>query len=152
MTRTDKAGSWRTRRLHRPEDTDRGSVSAMVLVMAFAMLVLVGLTLDVGQALAARDDAATTAQQAARAGADALQPESLRDGSPTLDGEAAAAAARAVLDADGVSGEININGPSVTVRVTVSRRTVVLGMVGLSQLSGTAEATAFPLSGTTTEG
>jgi hypothetical protein len=48
-------------------DRDRGSVTAYLLIMSVALIVLAGLVLDGGAALAAHGKAADTAQQAARA-------------------------------------------------------------------------------------
>ena len=64
-------------------DGDRGSVTAYLLIMTVALVVLAGLVLDGGGALAAHGRAADTAQQAARAGADALDDQSLRATNPT---------------------------------------------------------------------
>src|SRR4051812_49043339 len=78
-------------------DGDRGSVTAYLLIMTVALVVLAGLVLDGGAALAAHGRAADTAQQAARAGADALDEQSLRATTPggltTNPGAARAAAA-----------------------------------------------------------
>src|SRR5690348_2747430 len=79
-------------------DEDRGSITAYLLIMTVALVVLAGLVLDGGAALAAHGRAADTAQQAARAGADALDEQSLRTTTPggltTNPGAARAAAAR----------------------------------------------------------
>ena len=61
------------RRRHRHGgDNDRGSITAYLLITTVAIFALAGLVLDGGAALAAHGRAADVAQQAARAGADAL--------------------------------------------------------------------------------
>ena len=108
-------------------DEDRGSITAYLLIMTVALVVLAGLVLDGGAALTAHGRAADTAQQAARAGADALDDQSLRATTPsgltTNPAAARAAAARVLAAADDV---------------------------GITQVGGTATATAMPLHGTTT--
>ena len=138
----------RTSRRHGTSDPDgcpdRGSVSLYIVVVALGLLAAAGLVLDGGAAFAARGAAATAAQQAARAGADALDPVSLRAGTPaglTVNAAAARAAANRVLAAAGATG-------TVTARVT--GRTHVLSAVGVDELGGTGTFTAVPLHGTTT--
>lgn len=130
---------------------DRGSaIAAYMLVMAVVLFAFAGLVLDGGAALAARGQAADTAQQAARAGADSLDSGSLRSGVLRADPSAAAAAARAVLSAAGVDGQVEVAGSQVTVTTYVSRPTAILSMVGVGEVSGSATYSAFSLHGTTT--
>lgn len=130
---------------------DRGSaIVAYMLVMVVVLFAFAGLVLDGGAALTARGQAADTAQQAARAGADALDSGSLRSGALQADPSAAAAAAQAVLSAAGVDGQVEVAGSQVTVTAHVSRPTAILSMVGVSEVSGSATYSAFPLHGTTT--
>ena len=130
---------------------DRGSaIAAYMLVMAVVLFAFAGLVLDGGAALTARGQAADTAQQAARAGADALDSGSLRSGALQADPAAAAAAARAVLSAAGVDGQVEVAGSQVTVTTHVSRPTAILSMVGVGEVGGSATYSAFPLHGTTT--
>jgi hypothetical protein len=137
--------------MHR--DRDRGSVTAYVLIMTVALVVLTGLVLDGGAALTAHGTAADTARQAARAGADALDESSLRASTPaglTANPAAARAAAAAVLDAADVTGDITVSGATVTVTARATRPTAILSIIGINQVGGTATATAITLHGTTT--
>ena len=89
--------------------------------------------------LAARGAAATAAQQAARAGADALNPESLRSPTPTglaVDPAAARAAANRVLAAAGASGTVSIDGAQVTVTAEIERPSYLLSAVGVDETLG----------------
>jgi hypothetical protein len=134
-------------------DPDRGSITAYLLIMTVALVVLAGLVLDGGAALTAYGTAADTAQQAARAGADALDEQSLRASAPaglTANPAAAREAAAAVLAAADVTGDITVTGTAVTVTARATKPTAILAIVGIDQVGGTATATAIPLHGTTT--
>ncbi len=144
----------RTRWALLQEQAEAGFVSLYVVVVTVGLLAMAGLVIDGGNALAAREQAADVAQQASRAGANALSPDSLR-GNPTgltASPAAAQAAAQRVLDAADVTGKITVGvaGDSVTVTVVVHKSTTILSAVGLTDISGTATATAIALHGTTT--
>jgi Flp pilus assembly protein TadG len=124
-------------------------------LLTVALLAMAGLVIDGGAAIAARERAADLAEQAARAGADALVPASLRGPSPAsiqVDPAAARAAAERVLSLGGATGELTINGRDVTVTAHVPRRALILSAVGINDLTGSATATATVLHGTTTAG
>jgi len=134
-------------------DPDRGSITAYLLIMTVALVVLAGLVLDGGAALTAHGTAADTAQQAARAGADTLDEQSLRASAPaglTTNPAAAREAAAAVLAAADVTGDITVTATAVTVTARATTPTAILAIVGIDQVGGTATATAIPLHGTTT--
>ena len=136
-------------------DAERGAVMFWVIPMMLGLVALAGLVVDGGTAIAARQHAADLAQQAARAGADALSPDSLHAAEPTqltADPGAATTAADKVLAAGRVAGNVTVHGDSVTVRVTVHQQTQILSAFGLSAISGSATATATALHGTTTGG
>lgn len=137
-------------------DGDRGSAALWLAIVMVALLAFAGLVLDGGTALAARGRAADVAQQAARAGADALTPSTVftGGGAAGLGAQEAAAntAAQRVLAAAGVTGTVAVSAASVTVTATASKATAILSAVGIDQVSGTASATAAPLLGTTTAG
>lgn len=131
---------------------EAGFVSLYVVVITVGLLAMAGLVIDGGNALAARGQAADVAQQAARAGADALSPESLR-GSPTgltASPVAAQAAADRVLETAGVSGAVSVDGADVSVTVVVRKDTTILSAFGVGPIEGKATSTATALHGTTT--
>jgi Flp pilus assembly protein TadG len=134
------------------EQSEVGFVSLYVVVITVGLLAMAGLVIDGGNALAAREQATDVAQQAARAGADALSPESLR-GSPTgltASPAAAQAAANRVLDTAGVTGTVSVDGDNVTVTVVVHKDTTILSAFGVPPIEGKASSTATALHGTTT--
>ena len=127
---------------------DQGTVTAFVVVITAALLAMAGLVIDGGYALAARQEASTVAEQAARAGADALAPASIHSNGPLrLDPAAARRAAEAYLARTGHEGQATVNGDAVTVSVNITRKTAILSAIGIEQLSSTANATARGITG-----
>src|SRR3954447_15476800 len=111
---------------------ERGQVTAMWAILALALLVLGGLVYDGGQILTARRDANNLARQAARAGAQQLDENSLRAGTPTLDAAAAEAAAREFLSRRGVTPTaVAVIDSTVTVTVSLRQPTPLLALVGI---------------------
>jgi Flp pilus assembly protein TadG len=130
---------------------DCGQVTAFTAVIAVALLGMAGLVVDGGYALAARQQAAGVAEQAARVGADQIDADSLRAGPVRLDPAAARAAARDYLALAGHTGTVTADGATVTVAVTVIRPTAVLGIVGVDSLTVTGHASARSIAGIVVE-
>jgi Flp pilus assembly protein TadG len=129
-----------TRRWRRDEG---GSIALFFAVLFPALLVLVGLVADGGMALAAKAKASSDAREAARAGADALSPAALElRGTPVIDQHLAFNAAQAALGAEGAQGTVNVAGRTVTVQVTHSTPSVLLGAVGVHVLTVNATESA----------
>ena len=139
-----------TRRLRRIlDEAEGGFVSLYVVAITVGLVALAGLVIDGGNAIAARGKAADTAQQAARAGADALAPDALREtGGLFAKPAAATQAANEVLATGGVTGTVTVAGDAVTVSVVVHQATTILSAVGIDQITGTATASAVALRGT----
>ncbi|MDQ2836232.1 MAG: pilus assembly protein TadG-related protein [Actinomycetota bacterium] len=134
---------------------DSGSIALYLAIFATAMIAMAGLVIDGGAALATRQKAADVADQAARAGANALSPVSLRDGDPgdlRADPIAAKNAADAVLSDAGATGEVTVNGAVVTVTAHIAKRSSVLSAVGVDDISQSATQSATSIHGTTTAG
>lgn len=132
---------------------DRGSISLYFAIITIAALAMAGLVLDGGAALAAREKAADLATQAARAGANALAPASLRGepGDLRADPAAARQAVDELLNAAGAHGKTTVSGDTVAVKVTVPKHTVILSAVGVDDISQTASARATAVYGGTTQ-
>ncbi|MDP8931787.1 MAG: pilus assembly protein TadG-related protein [Actinomycetota bacterium] len=128
-----------------PWREEQGAVLMFVVGLAAALLVLAGLVFDGGQILAARREAYALADNAARAGAQAVDLDALRGLEQLrLKPAAAEAAARSYLDRVGHEGVVTISDDTVQVRVTQTVPLVVLPMVGLKArtVSGVGEAHA----------
>jgi Flp pilus assembly protein TadG len=134
------------------DDKERGSISLYFAITTLAALVMAGLVIDGGAALATRERAADLATQAARAGATALTPTSLRGAPADLqaDPTAATQAADAILRDGDATGQVTVSGDTVTVTAHLLRHTVILSAVGLTNISQTATASATAVIGTAT--
>lgn len=125
-------------------DAERGSLTVMTAVLVLALLAVAGLVVDGTGQLRAGQQATAAAQQAARAGAEALDAAGLRAGGPiTVDPVAAAATVRGYLAAAGYAGAVTVTGPTtLRVTITVHRPTVLLGLIGIHSYTATGTATA----------
>jgi hypothetical protein len=126
-------------------------VTAFVVVLAIGILALAGLTLDGGLALAAKVQANGQAQAAARAGAQAIDLTTYRaTGTLQLVPAQAVADAQSYLAGVGASGTVTVSGDTVTVAVTATEHTQLLGMVGISSLTVHGQGSAHPQRGVVT--
>ena len=134
----------------RPDD---GQVTAFVVVVFSALVVLAGLVIDGGYTLAARRRAINEAQAAARAGAQAVSVESVRADADEVrvDPDRAVAAAEAYLAETGHRGSVSV-GEGNEVRVTVSIDQPMLILAGLGSLTVTGSGTARNVAGIVWEG
>jgi hypothetical protein len=124
---------------------DGGQVTAFVVVMAVALILLAGLVLDGGLTLAARERAIGEAQEAARAGAQGINLVAYRQsGNLILNPSLAVADAQRYLASTGTQGTVQVNGNVVTVTVTITQRMQVLDAAGLSSITVHASASATP--------
>lgn len=101
---------------------DRGTVSAFVAVIASALVMVAGLVYDGGQILASQARARDLASNAARAGAQEIDLDTLRaDQVVVLDPDRAAAAALDYLEGSRAEGTVDVQGARVTVTVTLTQ-------------------------------
>lgn len=130
---------------------DRGSLTLMLAVLMVVLLALSGLVIDGGRKLDLAGQAAAIAQAAARAGAGNVdRSAAYGSGSIAVSQAQAVAAARDYLAAAGYSGTVRADGSNaIQVTVTISRRTLVLSLVGIDSIRATATAVATLVSGVT---
>ncbi len=131
----------------RPTMGDGGAVTAFVVLLLVALFGLLGLVVDGGSALTARQAAEVEAEQAARAGAGAISVDGLRDGIVELDPQAAVSTAEGFMAASGHPGAATVSGGVVSVRLSYEVPTVILGLVGIDHLSVAASAAAVDVNG-----
>lgn len=125
-----------------------GQITAFLAVFAVALFALGGLVIDGGLALSAQRAAVAEAEQAARAGADALSSQALRAGRIGVDPAAAVAAAEASMAAAGHPGRAWVAGNTVTAQVfPYAQPTLLLGIVGFSHFTVSGSASATPVAG-----
>lgn len=117
---------------------EEGQVTAFVVVFAMTLLAVTGLVLDGGLLLSAKRQAADTAEQAARAGAQAVDLATLRSsGDHRLDAVEAVAAANAYLRQVRAEGSVTATTERVTVTVTHTQQLRLLPLVGLNEVTVT---------------
>lgn len=130
-----------------PVPRDGGYATAFVVVITLALMAVIGLAVDGGGAAAAHARAQGAAAEAARAGADEIDLSFFRaTGITRLDPAAARAAAADWLAAVEHTGTVAATDAEVTVTVTGSEPTQILGIVGVGAIEVTATATAGPRS------
>jgi len=128
---------------------DEGSISLLAVVLAFAVLAMIGLSVDGGGKVRAAERADNIAAEAARAAGQAiLTPQAIQGGAKVIDPSAAVAAARQYLATAGVRGAVTVSDDRthVTVTVTIIYRTVFLELIGINTFTVTRHATAVLVS------
>lgn len=130
--------------MNRRQRDERGSISIWLVTSSFAMIVLVGLAVDLGGQVHAQQRAHDVAAQAARAGGQRIQPAAAIEGRAVyVDLVAARSAAQAYLQQAGVEGTVSITGgDTITVTVADTYDPKFLGAIGITDLKVTGEATA----------
>jgi Flp pilus assembly protein TadG len=129
--------------------SEEGSITAFVVLLLIAIFALMGLVVDGGSALSARQSAADEAEQAARAGAGELSVDALRSGSVQLDPVAAVNAAEQFTLAAGHPGTATVSSGTVTVKIHYQIHTEILGLIGIDTLSVSASASSVDVQGVT---
>ena len=138
-------------------DPERGSILPVVPVMALALLMISGLVIDASRQLNARSQAVAFAEEAARAGAQAVrneQPLQLdRDEArANVNDYCATVLGRGYVTQCSLTGfEPAPDGPARPLVVVVQVRTTIpatlLGMVGVRTLTAAGEGRAEPVEG-----
>ena len=124
---------------------ERGSVLIAGLLLTIAVLMLLGAAVDIGHAFIVRRDLTAQADDAALAGSQALDLNTLHQGQLALDPEQAQAVAlQAVPPTPGLRASAVASTGGVTVHLQERIPTVLLHLVGLSTLTVAAQATAAP--------
>lgn len=98
---------------------EQGSITAFVAIIATALVMVAGMAYDGGQVIHAHNAARNDAEQAARAGAQKIDLDHLRQtNEPRLDATEAEAAAIDYLALVGATGTAVVDGADITVTVT----------------------------------
>lgn len=122
---------------------ERGSVSILIAVLGLALLMATGLAVDGGRKLGALAEARDIADNAARAGAQAIETDVYRTtGVPTIDPAAATERANAYLAQTGHTGTVIVSDSTVTVIVTIQVKTVFLPIPMTASATESATAVA----------
>lgn len=130
----------RTRRLR----DERGSVSVWLALAAVALVLCVGIAVDLGGQVHAQQQARSIAAQAARtAGEEVAAAQAVRGQTPTVDVAAAKRAAAAYLARAGVTGTVTVrSGNVLDVTVTDTYTPMFLSSIGVRTLTVTGHSSA----------
>ncbi len=124
---------------------ERGSVLITGLLLSVALVMTIGLAVDVGHAFLVRRQLASIADDAALSGSQAIDLPELHAGRLELNpGQARSDAISAIAANPSTHGQASATPTSVTVTVTRRVPTILLGIVGLRTLTVSAHATAAP--------
>lgn len=123
--------------------SERGAVSTFVAVIALALLMAAGLAIDGGRKVNALREASDLADNAARAGAQAVDLNTLRNtGEVQLDSDQAEQQARAYLAALGHTAQsVTVSGDTINVTIDLTVDPVLLP-TGPITVTATETATA----------
>ena len=125
--------------------SEGGSVLVSGLLLTLAVLMILGAAVDLGHAFIVRRDLTSIADDAALAGAQQLDLNAIHQGQLALDpNQAQAAALSAIVANRGVVAQADATKTLVRVRVSRTVPTVLLRLVGLSDLTVSADANATP--------
>ena len=122
---------------------DGGSISALVVSLTMTFMVCAGLAIDGGRIVAAKIRVGDTAENAARAGAQALTD--IRSGIPRIDAPRASRIASAYLETAGSQGRIEASQLEVCVTVRSTETMTLLQLVGVSTRQVAATRCAQPI-------
>jgi Flp pilus assembly protein TadG len=145
LRRGARSLGWR----RRPED---GQFLAMTVVFMTMFLALTGLVADGGRYLDAKQAATAEAQQAARAGASALDVSQLHAGNIALDPVTAVTTAENYMDGAGRPGTAWVVGNTVYAEISYRQPTQLLGIIGVESLQITVTQSATDVVGTSSGG
>jgi Flp pilus assembly protein TadG len=122
-----------------------GSVLITGLLLTLALLMVLGAAVDIGHAFIVRRDLTSLADNAALAGAQQLDQRAIHQGQLALDPSQAQAAALSTLSGEpGVQAQADATTGQVYVMVTRRFPTILLRLVGLNDLTVSAQANAAP--------
>jgi Flp pilus assembly protein TadG len=127
----------------RCRDAERGAIGVFLAVLVPGLLLIVGLAVDGGAKVAATQRANAIADEAARAGGQALDVSAALTGQVRVDPAAAVASAQDYLSRNGVQGTVTVvDADTLQVSTTITEPTTFLGLIGISTLTVEGTGTA----------
>lgn len=132
------------RRRFAQDDPERGSVTIWMITTALTMVLLVGLAVDLGGQVLAKQHAQVVAFEAARAGGQQLQDAAAVLGQAAVVDPAGAVAAAStyIAGTPEVTGTASVVGTRVVVDTTTTYQTQFLSIIGIQELTVTGHAEA----------
>jgi Flp pilus assembly protein TadG len=124
---------------------ERGSVLISGMLLTLALLMVLGAAVDIGHAFIVRRDLSSLADGAVLVGAQQLDQQAIHEGQLALDPQQAQAAALSALGGEpGMQAQADATPEQVYVQVTRRFPTILLRLVGLADLTVSAQANATP--------
>lgn len=122
---------------NRTRRDEQGSITLFFITMGLALFLVVGLVVDGGGKIRALQRANTVADQAARAGGQAINgPQAIKGDGASIDVAAARAAAQAYLNRAGVGGSVAVvDGTHLRVSTITHYNPVFLGLMGMGDMT-----------------
>jgi Flp pilus assembly protein TadG len=124
---------------------DDGAFSPLIAVVAFSIFAMIGLSVDGGGAMQARERADNLAAEAARAGGQAIDlGQAVGGTADVVNSDAAVEAANEYLTSEGLKGKVTISPDRrrIKVVITITYQPVMLGLVSVKPWTETGQATA----------
>lgn len=123
---------------------ERGSISIWMVTASFVMMVLVGLAVDLGGQVHAKQRAHNIAAEAARTGGEQVEAAPAIEGRyVSVDTAAARTAAEHYLAAAGVTGTVTVTGgDTINIDVSDTYTPKFLSFIGMGDLTVTSHASA----------
>lgn len=126
-------------------DDQRGSISALVVSLASALVFVAGVVHDTGRLVHAHSRLADVAGNAARAGAQSVT--GIRDGDPRIDRVGALERATEMLRAERARGTVSVVRGQVRVTVHETVRLTALALLGVAFREISVTRSALVMSG-----
>jgi hypothetical protein len=115
---------------------ERGSVSVWLVGLSIALIIAIGWAVDGSRKAQAHSEATSVAEEAARAAGQALRAQALASGQiADVNPQQAVAEAERYLAATGMAGTVVVQGNRIVVDTAVTRSTIFLGIIGVSEFS-----------------
>ena len=129
--------------MSRPDGrSEEGSISTWAVLGTVTLALCVGLAVDLGGQVHAKQHAYDIAAEAARTGAQQVSATVMTGQPLTVDPAGAYWAATDYLTASGVTGTVDTTADQVTVTVQDTYQPVILGSIGVGPLRVSATASA----------
>lgn len=133
--------------MKRSDHSERGIATVWSVVVVGACFLMIGLVLDGGVILRARNEAFSLAGAAARVGAQELESDAAAQGAVVLDRERARAASLDYLTQRGAVGDVTVAADEVTVTVTLTAELQMLRVASGGSVEVSATATVAAIKG-----
>lgn len=120
---------------------ERGAASLYAVIAITGLLMLAGLVYDGSAKIRATHQAHLAAMESARAASQGLSSDAIAGTEAVVDPARGAAAARQYMSANGIRGQVSVEGDHVSVVVTQTWEATFVPFLDGSAVTGTATAT-----------